>query len=326
MTEEFTRRLCIAALGAAMAPRYASAEQAPTPVIGVLDSSAATALKFSAFYDGLKVEGFSRNQNLAVEYHSAEGDFARLPKLAADLVTRRVSLITALGNPAALAAKAATASIPIVFAIDSNPTAIGLVASLNRPGANIAGVAGMAVARDQKRLELLRAVIPAASVFGFLINPQNPNQDAQIKDALAAAQESGVQIKLVRASTGPDLGNVFVQLAQSQAAGLVIADDEFFLGASGELGSLAARHSMPAVFQGAAFTTAGGLLSYGSRLAELYHQAGAYSGLVLAGAVPAELPIYQVTRTETIVNLKSAKSLGIVLPQAIIDQANTVIR
>jgi putative ABC transport system substrate-binding protein len=309
-----------------MAPRYASAEQAPTPVIGVLDSSAATALKFSAFYDGLKVEGFSRNQNLAVEYHSAEGDFARLPKLAADLVTRRVSLITALGSPAALAAKAATASIPIVFAIDSNPTAIGLVASLNRPGANIAGVAGMAVARDQKRLELLRAVIPAASVFGFLINPQNPNQDAQIKDALAAAQESGVQIKLVRASTGPDLGNVFVQLAQSQAAGLVIADDEFFLGASGELGSLAARHSMPAVFQGAAFATAGGLLSYGSRLAELYHQAGAYSGLVLAGAVPAELPIYQVTRTETIVNLKSAKSLGIVLPQAIIDQANTVIR
>jgi len=309
-----------------MAPRYASAEQAPTPVIGVLDSSAATALKFSAFYDGLKVEGFSRNQNLAVEYHSAEGDFARLPKLAADLVTRRVSLITALGSPAALAAKAATASIPIVFAIDSNPTAIGLVASLNRPGANIAGVAGMAVARDQKRLELLRAVIPAASVFGFLINPQNPNQDAQIKDALATAQESGVQIKLVRASTGPDLGNVFVQLAQSQAAGLVIADDEFFLGASGELGSLAARHSMPAVFQGAAFATAGGLLSYGSRLAELYHQAGAYSGLVLAGAVPAELPIYQVTRTETIVNLKSAKSLGIVLPQAIIDQANTVIR
>jgi len=326
MTAQFTRRLWIAALGAAMAPRYASAEQTPTPIIGVLDSSAATALKFSAFYDGLKVEGFSRNQNLAIEYHSAEGDYGRLPKLAADLVTRRVSLITALGSPAALVAKAATASIPIVFAIDSNPTAIGLVASLNRPGANIAGVAGMAVARDQKRLELLRAVIPAASVFGFLINPQNPNQDAQIKDALAAAQESGVQIKLVRASTGPDLGNVFVQLAQSQAAGLVIADDEFFLGASGELGSLAARHSMPAVFQGAAFATAGGLLSYGSRLAELYHQAGAYSGLVLAGAVPAELPIYQVTRTETIVNLKSAKSLGIVLPQAIIDQANTVIR
>lgn len=309
-----------------MGPRYASAEQAPTPVIGVLDSSAATALKFSAFYDGLKVEGFSRNQNLAVEYHSAEGDYARLPKLAADLVTRRVSLITALGSPAALAAKVATASIPIVFAIDSNPTAIGLVASLNRPGANIAGVAGMALARDQKRLELLRAVIPAASVFGFLINPQNPDQDAQIKDALAAAQKSDVQIKLVRASTGPDLGNVFVQLAQSQAAGLVIADDEFFLGASGELGSLAARHSMPAVFQGAPFATAGGLLSYGNRLAELYHQAGTYSGLVLAGAAPAELPIYQVIRTETIVNLKSAKSLGIVLPQAVIDQANTVIR
>ena len=326
MTAQFTRRRCIATLGAAMTPRYASTEQAPTPVIGLLDSSAATTLKFSAFYEGLKVEGFSRNQNLAVEYHSADGDYARLPKLAADLVNRRVGLITALGSPAALAAKAATASIPIVFAIDSNPIAIGLVANLNHPGANIAGVAGMALAREQKRLELLRAAVPATSVFGFLVNPQNSNQDAQIKDALASALKFGVQIKLVRASAGPEFSNVFVELAQSQAGGLVIADDEFFLGASAELGSLAARHNVPAVFQGAAFATAGGLVSYGSRLAELYHQAGAYSGLVLAGAAPADLPIYQSTGTETIVNLRSAKSIGIVLPQVIIDQANTVIR
>jgi putative tryptophan/tyrosine transport system substrate-binding protein len=326
MTTQFTRRLCIAALGAVMTPRHVRAEQAPMPIIGLLDSSAPTTWKFSAFYEGLKVEGFSRNQNLAVEYHSAEGDYARLPKLAADLVNRRVSLITALGRPAALAAKDATASIPIVFAVDSNPIEIGLVASLSHPRANIAGVAGMSVAREQKRLELLRAAVPAASVFGFLINPDNSIQDAQIKDAVASAQKFGVQIKLVRARAGPEFSNAFVELTQSQAGGLVIADDEFFLGASAELGSLAVRHSMPTAFQGSAFAMAGGLVGYGSRLLELYHQAGTYSGLVLTGAAPSDLPIYQSTGTETIVNLRTARSLGINLPQAIIDQANTVIR
>jgi ABC-type uncharacterized transport system substrate-binding protein len=309
-----------------MLPRPLNAQQPPTPIIGVLDSAAATAFKLSAFYEGLKVEGFSRNQNLAVEYHSAEGDYARLPELAANLVSRRVTLITALGTPAAQAAKAATTTIPIVFAVSANPTEIGLVTSLNHPGANMTGVTGMAIGREQKRLELLRAAVPAAAVLGFLLNPQNSNQSAQIDHALAAAQKFGVQIKLVRASTGRELSNVFAELTQSQAEGLVIADDEFFLSASIELGSLAARHGIPAIFQGKAFAAAGGLMSYGSRLAELYHQAGAYSGLVLAGAVPADLPIYQSTGIEMIVNLRSAKSLGIALPQAIVDQANTPIR
>jgi putative ABC transport system substrate-binding protein len=309
-----------------MLPRPLNAQQPPTPIIGVLDSAAATAFKLSAFYEGLKVEGFSRNQNLAVEYHSAEGDYARLPELAANLVSRRVTLITALGTPAAQAAKAATTTIPIVFAVSANPTEIGLVTSLNHPGANMTGVTGMAIGREQKRLELLRAAVPAAAVLGFLLNPQNSNQSAQIDHALAAAQKFGVQIKLVRASTARELSNVFAELTQSQAEGLVIADDEFFLSASIELGSLAARHGIPAIFQGKAFAAAGGLMSYGSRLAELYHQAGAYSGLVLAGAVPADLPIYQSTGIEMIVNLRSAKSLGIALPQAIVDQANTPIR
>jgi putative tryptophan/tyrosine transport system substrate-binding protein len=309
-----------------MLPRPLNAQQPPTPIIGVLDSAAATAFKLSAFYEGLKVEGFSRNQNLAVEYHSAEGDYARLPELAANLVSRRVTLITALGTPAAQAAKAATTTIPIVFAVSANPTEIGLVTSLNHPGANMTGVTGMAIGREQKRLELLRAAVPAAAVLGFLLNPQNSNQSAQIDHALAAAQKFGVQIKLVRASTARELSNVFAELTQSQAEGLVIADDEFFLSASIELGSLAARHGIPAIFQGKAFAAAGGLMSYGSRLAELYHQAGAYSGLVLAGAVPADLPIYQSTGIEMIVNLRSAKSLGIALPQAIVDQANTLIR
>jgi putative ABC transport system substrate-binding protein len=327
MMGRFTRRKCIAVIGAAMLPQQLlNAQQAPTPIIGVLDSAAATALKLSTFYEGLKVEGFSRNQNLTVEYHSAESDYARLPELAADLVNRRVTLITAFGSPAALAAKAATTNIPIVFAVSANPIEIGLVASLNHPGTNVTGVAGMVVGREQKRLDLLHAAVPAAAVLGFLLNPQNSNRDAQINDALASAQKIGVPIELVRASTGRDFSNVFAELAQSQAGGLVIADDEFFFSASADLGSSAARHSIPAVFQGTAFTAAGGLMSYGSRLTELYHQAGAYSGLVLAGAAPADLPIYQSTAVEMVVNLRSAKSLGIALPQPIVDQATTLIR
>jgi putative tryptophan/tyrosine transport system substrate-binding protein len=309
-----------------MLPSRLNAQQSPTPIIGLLDSSPATTLKISAFYEGLKVEGFSRNQNVTVEYLSAESDYARLPRLAVDLINRGISLITALGTPAALAAKGATTTIPIVFAVTANPIEVGLVVNLNHPGANITGVGGMAADREQKRLELLHAALPAAPQFGFLLNPQNLRQDMQVRDALASAQKLGVQAKLVRASTAGDIGNAFAELVQSRVGGLVIADDELFLTASAELGSLAVRYNIPAIFQGAAFTAAGGLMSYGSRFAELYHQAGAYSGMVLAGAAPAQLPIYQSTRVEMIANLRTAKSLGIVLPQSIIDQTTTLIR
>jgi putative tryptophan/tyrosine transport system substrate-binding protein len=326
MTMKLTRRKCVAAIGTALLSRQLNAQQAPTLPIGILDSAPATAFKLSAFYEGLKVEGFSRNQNLTVEYHSADGDYARLPELAADLVNRRVTLISTFGTPAALAAKAATTKISIVFAVDANPIEIGLVASLDHPGGNIIGVAGMGAWRERKRLELLHATVPTAPVLGLLRNPQNSSQDAQINDALASAQKIGVQIKLVRANTGREFSNVFAELNQSRAGGLVIADDEFFLSASAELGALAVRQSIPAIFQGAAFTNAGGLMSYGTRLAELYHQAGTYSGLILAGAAPADLPIYQSSGAEIIINLRSAKSLGIAMPQAIIDQATALIR
>lgn len=323
---KLTRRKCVAAIGTALLSRRLNAQQPPKPTLGILDSAAATAFKLSAFYEGLKVEGFSRNQNLTVEYHSADGDYARLPELAADLVNRQVTLISAFGTSAALAAKAATTKISIVFAVDANPIEIGLVASLNHPGANIIGVAGMADGRERRRLELLHAALPTAPVLGLLLNPQNSSHDAQSNDAFALAQEIGVQIRLVRANTGREFGNAFAELSQSRAGGLVIADDEFFLSASAELGALAIRQSVPAIFQGAAFASAGGLMSYGTRLAELYHQAGTYSGLILAGAAPADLPIYQSSGAEMIVNLRSAKSLGIVMPQAIIDQATTLLR
>jgi putative tryptophan/tyrosine transport system substrate-binding protein len=309
-----------------MLPQPLIAQQAPMPIIGILDSGAATTSKLLTFYEGLKVEGFSRNQNLSVEYHSAEGDYARLPGLAADLVDRRVTLITAFGSPAAQAAKAAAAKTPIVFAVSANPIEIGLVTSLNRPGANVTGVTGMAVGREHKRLELLHAAVPAIPVLGFLLNPQNSNRDLQINDGLTSAQKVCAQIRIIRASTRRDFGDVFAELTQSQAGGLVVADDEFFLSASADLGSSAARHRIPAIFQGTAFTAAGGLMSYGTRLTELYHQAGAYSGLVLAGAAPADLPIYQSIAVEMIVNLRSAKSLGVTLPQSIVDQATTLIR
>jgi putative ABC transport system substrate-binding protein len=326
MANRLTRRKWIAAIGAAMLPRPLNAQRSLTPMIGLLDSVTATALKTSAFYDGLKVEGFFRNQNLTVEYHSAAGDYGRLPELAADLIARGVTLITAFGTPAARAAKSATTKIPVIFAISANPIKVGLVASLDHPGANMTGVAGMAAGREQKRLELLHAVAPTAAVLGFLLNPQNSNEDAQTADVLAAAQKIGVQIKLVRASATRDFGDVFAGLAQSRAGGLVIVDDEFLLSAGAELGFLAAQHGIPAIFQGAAFTAAGGLMSYGTKLAELYHQAGAYSGLILAGANPMGLPVYQSGAIELIVNLRSAKLFGLAVPQTIIDQANTLIR
>jgi putative ABC transport system substrate-binding protein len=310
----------------AMLPRKLNAQQATTPVIGVLDSAAAVPLKLSAFYEALKIEGFTRNQNMTVEYHSAAGDYRRLPDLAADLVSRGVSLITAFGIPAARAAKTATTKIPIVFSVSGNPIENGLVVSLNHPGTNVTGVAAMASGRERKRLELLHAAASTAPLLGVLVNPQNSDQDAVINDVLTSAQKIGVEIKVLRASTGRDFSNVFAELAQSRAGGLVIADDEFFLSASAELGSLAARQSIPAIFEGPAFVAAGGLMSYGTKLAELYHQSGAYSGLVLAGAAPADLPVFQSSQIEIVANLRSAKALGIALPQAIIDQATTLIR
>jgi putative tryptophan/tyrosine transport system substrate-binding protein len=326
MMRPVTRRLCIVLVGVTALPINVGAQQPSGPTIGILDSAPATPARLTAFYEGLKIEGFVRNQNIAVEYSSAQGDYAQLPALAADLVNRRVSFIAALGAPAALAAKAATTTIPIVFAIEPNPVTMGLVSGLNHPGANLAGAASMAVGRERKRLELLHESIPAATACALLVNPNNSNADAQIKDVLAAAQDRGLQVKVVRAGASRDLGNAFAELVQARVSSMIIADDDLFLSASAALGSLAARHGLAAIFEGPDFVTAGGLMSYGSRLMELYHQGGVYSGLVLRGAAPAELPIYQSTGTDMIVNLRRARSLGVALPQTIIERANTVIK
>jgi ABC-type uncharacterized transport system substrate-binding protein len=322
-----TRRIRVAMIATAVVlPANTEAQRPSAPIIGILDSSAATPAKLTAFYEGLKIGGFVQNQNLTVQYYSAEGDYARLQGLAANLVGRQVSLISALGAPAALAAKGATTTVPIVVAVGPDPVSLGLVASLNHPGANLTGATSVASDREQKRLELLHQVIPSASDFGVLVNPQNSIADAQIQSAVLAARAVGVQIKIVRASYGHDFGSAFTELAQAQASGLVVEDDDFFLSASAALGSLAARYRIPAIFEGTAFTAAGGLMSYGSRLTELYHQAGVWSGLVLKGAAPAELGMYQSQGIDLVVNLRSAKSLGIDVPRGIVDRANALVK
>ncbi len=314
------------AAAALQAPLAAYAQQRSIPVVGFLDSAAGTAAKLTEFYEGLKIEGYVRNRNLAVEYHSAQGDYGRLPALAADLVNRRVSLIAAVGIPAALAAKNATSAIPIVFAVGSDPVQLGLVGSLDKPGGNMTGVADMAVGREQKRLEMLHELLPTATVLALLVNPDNPDAPAQARDGLAAARAIGAELKVIRASADGDFDAAFAELAQAHAGGLAIGDDELFISASVHLAALAVRHATPAIFQGRDFALAGGLMSYGSNLSETYHQAGAYSGLILKGAAPADLPVYQSTRIEFIVNLRSAKAFGIAVPSAWLGQANQVIK
>jgi putative tryptophan/tyrosine transport system substrate-binding protein len=314
------------ASAALTAPLAAYAQQRSMPVVGFLDSAAGTAAKLIEFYEGLKIEGYVRNQNLAVAYHSAQGDYSRLPALAADLVNRQVSLVAAIGIAAALAAKNATSAIPIVFAVESDPVRLGLIGSLDKPGGNVTGVADMAVGREQKRLELLHELLPTATVLALLVNPDNPAAETQTRDALAAARAIGVELKVIRASAESGFEAAFAELAQAHAGGLAIGDDELFISAGAHLAALAVRHTTPAIFQGRDFAVAGGLTSYGSNLMETYHQAGAYSGLILKGAAPAGLPVYQSTRIEFIVNLRSAKAFGIAVPPAWLGQANEVIK
>lgn len=322
------RREFIVLLGAAAlaAPLAARAQQGRMPVIGFLDTAAGTAVKLTDYYEGLKIEGYVRNQTVAVEYHSAQSDYSRLPALAADLVNRQVSLIAAIGVPAALAAKSATTTIPIVFAVGPDPVQVGLIPSLDKPGGNMTGVADMAAGREQKRVELLREFIPTATIFALLVNPDNPNAAAQTRDATSAARAIGVQLKLINASAESDFDTAFAALAESRAGGLAISDDELFISASAHLAALAVLHGVPAIFQGNAFAAAGGLMSYGSSLAETYHQAGVYSGLVLKGAAPADLPVYQSTRIEFVVNLRTAERLGLTVPPGLLGRANEVIK
>jgi putative ABC transport system substrate-binding protein len=306
-------------------PSSAHAQQPAMPVVGFLDSSAGVGAKLTAFYEGLKTEGFVRNRNVTIEYHSAESDYDRLPALAADLVIRKVTVIAAAGVSAALAAKSATTAIPIIFALETDPVRIGLLPSLNHPDANITGVTDMALNSELKRLELLHEMIPSASGFAALVNPANPNASNQTRDVLAAAGNIGLRVNILNASAESDFDKAMTAAVKSRAGGLIITNDELFNGQSAQLAALVLSRSLPAVFQYRDVVAAGGLMSYGSSLGETYHQVGAYAGLILKGGNAADLPVYQSTHADFMINMKTAKALGIPVPQTLIAAAKEVI-
>ena len=323
-----TRREFITLLGGVVATWPARAKQLAMPVVGFLGSGspAPYAHLVRAFRQGLSEAGYVEGGNVAIEYRWADDQNDRLPALAADLASRQVSVIAAPGStPAALAAKAASTTIPIVFFTGANPVQVGLVASLNRPGGNLTGVTSLNVEVGPKRLELLHELIPTATVVGLLVNPINPNAETLSRDVQAAALTLGQQIHVLRASTDRELETAFATLGDLRANGLVIGADGFFVSRSEQLATLAVRHKLPTIFQFRQFAAAGGLMSYGGSFTEQYRGVGIYTGRILKGERPADLPVVQATKVELIINLKTAKALGLTFPVTLLGRADEVI-
>jgi len=324
------RREFITLLGGAAAvwPLAARAQQTAMPVIGFLNAESAKgyARPLAAFLKGLGETGYVDGRNVAIEYRWAEGQNDRLPAMAADLVHRRVAVIAATTTPAALAAKAATTTIPIVFESATDPVRFGLVASLSRPGGNVTGVTQTNAEVAPKLLELLHEMIPTARVIGLLVNPAGGDLAAdQTKNFLLAAQTLGVELHILNTSTDGDIDAAFANLIQLRAGGLVISTDPFFTSRSEQLAMLAASNAVPAVYKGREFAAAGGLLSYGTDISDTFRLAGTYTGRILKGEKPTDLPVQQATKVELIINLKSAKALGIIVPNTLIGRADEVI-
>jgi putative ABC transport system substrate-binding protein len=324
------RRQLIAALGGAAAtwPLAARAQQPAMPVIGFLSSALPDrdAGRLRAFRQGLAETGYVEGRNVAIEYRWAEEQNDRLPALAADLIRRQVAVIATAGDVlGAIAAKSATTTIPIVFTTGRDPVEIGLVPSLNRPGGNLTGVATLGAELEPKRLELLHEAIPAATIIGALVNPASRNAELLSRDLRAAARTLGLELHILNAGTEGDFDSVFADLVRLRAGGLVIATDALFISRSEQVAALALRHAVPAIFQFHAFAAAGGLMSYGGSLADLYHRSGVYTGRVLKGEKPADLPVQQSTKAELIINLKTAKALGITFPLPLLGRADEVI-
>ena len=310
-------------------PLAARAQQARTPVIGFLSSASPDkyTIRLDAFRQGLKEAGYVEGQNVTVEYRWAEGQNQRLATLGAELVQRQVNvLVSAGGTPSALAAKAATATIPIVFVVGTDPVAIGLVASLNRPGGNVTGVTTLNVGLGPKWLELLHQILPAATNIAVLTNPSSPAIAQAFVEALRpAANTFRLQLHVLEASTERDIDKAFAALGQLRADALVITPDTFFSSRAEQLGALSVRYTVPTVFEFKPFTAAGGLLSYGGSETDNYRLLGNYTGKILKGEKPADLPVQQATKVELIINLKTAKKLGITVPQSVQSRADEVI-
>jgi ABC-type uncharacterized transport system substrate-binding protein len=313
--------------GAAAGPFVAHAQQAAMPVIGFISggSPGPFAYLVRAFRQGLNERGYVEGQNLGIEFRWAEGQYDHLPGLVGDLVRREASVLAATTTPGALAAKAATTTIPIVFATDGDPVQLGLTGSLNRPGGNITGVTQLNVEIGPKRVELAHELIPAATVIAMLVNPTNPLAEAIAKDSQAAARILGLQLHVLHASTEHDFDAVFKALVQLRAAALVIGSADPLFGSRAEqLGALA-LHRVPAIYQFRVFAAAGGLASYGGSFTDSYRQVGVYTGRILQGEKPGDLPIQQSTKVELILNLKTAKALGLEIPATLLARADEVI-
>ena len=324
------RREFIALLGVAVAwPFAVRAQQPAMPVIGFLHSispGGPSADAMAAFRQGLTESGYSEGQNVLIEYRGAQGLYDRLPGLAADLVRRRVAVITAFGGtPSAFAAKAATSTIPIIFYVGVDPVRSGLVASLNRPAGNMTGVAALTEELAAKRLELVHELVPTAAAVALLVNPTNPITKSETRNVEDAARSLGLQLHVLQASTAGGIDAAFATLVEIRAGALIVDADPFLVSLNDQIVALAARHAVPVIYAWRESAVAGGLMSYGPSIPEGYRQAGVYAGKILKGAHPADLPVQQVVKVELVINLKTAKALGLTVPLPLLGRADEVI-
>jgi putative tryptophan/tyrosine transport system substrate-binding protein len=319
------RQLLILGSTAIAFPAAARAQQKALPVIGFLHSGSPGPVILAEFRQGLSETGYVEGQNVAIEYRWAEGRYDRLPALVVDLVGRKVDVIAAITTASALAAKTATSTIPIVFAIGGDPVELGLVASLARPVGNLTGVSILIGELMQKRLELLSDLVPQSGVIALLVNPNNPLSEPMIRDVQEAARARRVHLDILKASTEGEIDAAFATLVQLHAGALVVGADAFFSSRRDQLVALAARHAVPAIYEYREFTAAGGLISYGPSILAATRQLGTYAGKILKGAKPADLPVEQPTTFELVVNLKTAQALGLTVPPSILARADEVI-
>ena len=322
------RREFIALIGGmAVAWPLAALGQQTMPVIGFLHSAAPGPFTrlVDAFRKGLNENGYVEGRDVAIQFRWAEGQYDRLPALANDLVTRQVAVITAIGPPAALAAKAATTTIPVVFTTGDDPVKVGLVQSLNRPGGNVTGINVFTGVMEGKRLGLLTEIAPDVTLVAVLINPTSPDSEASVQDIQKSATAIGRQVIILRANNNRDIDAAFSAIMERRAGALLVGNDIFFNSRRSQIVNLAARNKLPAIYEFREFVDAGGLMSYGTNLADIYRQAGDYTGKILKGTKPADLPVLQSTKFEFVINLKTAKDLGIKISDNVLSLADEVI-